>query len=158
MKEFPDYKEYIDKRGREAYELLNGLTNLKRIFEYQGTIYELYKETRLNLSNNQIKILPPEIDKLSNLRILNLDNNQITTLPPEIDKLSNLQELYLYNNQITILPPEIGNLSQLQKLYLHNNQITMLPPEIGKLSNLQELRVDRKVIIPAGLKFLHFII
>jgi hypothetical protein len=54
MKEFPDYKSHINQRGREAYELLISLTKLKKEFKYKGTIYELYKETKLDLYKNQI--------------------------------------------------------------------------------------------------------
>jgi len=174
-KEFPDYKSHIDKRGREAYELLIGLTKLKEVIKYQGSIYQLYKETKLYLYNDQIAILPSEIGNLSQLRELYLNNNQIKTLPPEIGKLSNLRELWLYNNQIKSIPSEIGNLNQLQKLwlhnnqikilppeisklsnlkylYLHNNKITSLPPEISKLSNLLKLYLNKNVVLPPGLK------
>jgi hypothetical protein len=152
MKEFPDYKSHINQRGREAYELLVGLTKLKKIFKYRGTIYELYKETRLNLAYEELTTLPSEIGNLSNLHILFLDNNQITSLPTEIGDLSQLHTLWLNNNRIKILPPEIGNLSNLRELWLDNNQITILPPEIGRLSNLKRLLLNRGVKIPAGLK------
>jgi len=161
-KEFPNYKEYIDQRGREAYELLVSLSKLRESIKYQGTIYELYKETKLSLNNNQIKILPPEIGSLTNLQTLSLNNNQIKslpsevgnliqlrnlwidnnrmeTLPPEIGNLRNLRELWLDRNKITSLPPEIGKLGELRTVYLSNNQITSLPPEIGNLTNLREL-------------------
>jgi len=139
MKEFPNYKEYINQRGRDAYELLVSLTKLKKGIKYEGTIYQLYKVTKLDLSGKGLKSVPPEIGKLSQLETLWLHYNQITILPPEIGKLSNLQKLYLHGNQITILPSEIGKLSQLRVLSLNNNQIEFLPPEIGNLSQLQIL-------------------
>jgi hypothetical protein len=146
VKEFSDYKSHINKRGREAYELLVGLTKLNKEFKYKGSIYELYSTNILSLDNNQITKLPPEIDNLNNLRELRLNNNQIKTLPPEIGKLINLQSLCLFDNQIKILPPEIGKLSNLRGLYLSNNQIKILPPEIGNLSNLQELVLHKNQI------------
>ncbi|MEH2290733.1 MAG: leucine-rich repeat domain-containing protein, partial [Nostoc sp.] len=48
------------------------------------------KATELNLSNNQLSSLPPEISQLSNLTWLSLNNNQLSSLPPEISQLSNL--------------------------------------------------------------------
>jgi len=42
----------------------------------------------LNLSDNQLTSLPPEIAKLTNLTSLDLSRNQLTSLPPEITKLS----------------------------------------------------------------------
>jgi len=142
VKEFPDYKSHFNQRGRKAYELLIALTKLKKEFRYEGTIYELYKETKLNLSTKALTSLPPEIGKLSNLQTLYSFDNQITTLPPEIGKLSNLQTLSLSSNQITTLPLEIGNLSKLRTLFLYKNQIKILPPEIGKLTQLQTLSLD----------------
>jgi GTPase SAR1 family protein len=65
------------------------------------------KVTELDLSNNQLSSLPPEISQLSNLTTLYLSNNQLGSLPPEISQLSNLTTLYLHNNPLTSPPPEI---------------------------------------------------
>jgi len=127
--EFPDYKSHINQRGREAYKLLIGLTKLKTEIKCEKSVYELYKTDKLFLSRNHIKILPPEIGYLINLR-----------------------ELWLYHNQIKILPPEIGNLKQLRQLSLRKNPISILPLEIGNLKQLRQLYLDWNVIIPVGLK------
>ncbi|GBE92899.1 COR domain-containing protein [Nostoc cycadae] len=123
------------------------------------------KVTELDLSNNQLSSLPPEICQLSNLSwllihnnqlsnlpleicelagltLLGLDNNQLSSLPPEIGQISNLISLSLGGNQLGSLPPEIGQLANLTDLYLHNNQLGSLPPEIGQLANLTELYLD----------------
>jgi Leucine-rich repeat (LRR) protein len=93
----------------------------------------------LDLSDNQLSQLPPEIGQLSSLQTLDLGNNQLSALPPEIGNLSSLQMLDLLGNQLSALPPEIGNLSSLQMLDLGYNQLSKLPPEIGQLSSLQTL-------------------
>ena len=93
----------------------------------------------LVLSGNQLTTLPPEIGKLTALQSLSLSLNQLTTLPPEITQLTALQSLSLSLNQLTTLPPEIGKLTELQSLDLDENQLTTLPPEIGKLTTLQSL-------------------
>ena len=93
----------------------------------------------LDLHNQGLTVLPPEIGQLKLLRKLELDGNQLTTLPPEIGQLRNLQGLLLLNNQLTALPPEIGQLQKLRELNLDSNQLTALPPEIGQLQNLQQL-------------------
>ncbi len=95
----------------------------------------------LNLGNNQLTSLPPEIGDLSSLQIFNFNNNQLTSLPPEIGDLSSLQDIYLNNNQLTSLPPEIGDLSNLRDLELYRNQLTSLPPEIIMLSSLQNFNL-----------------
>ncbi len=99
-------------------------------------------ETALNLRDQDLKRLLPEIGQLTKLTRLYLYDNQLRELPPEIGQLSNLGELYLSNNQLRKLPPEIGQLSNLRKLYLKNNQLRELPPEIGKLTDLEELALE----------------
>ena len=54
---------------------------------------------------------------------LNLSKNNITIIPPLIKECQHLVELYLYGNKIASLPAEIGNLTQLQTLALNENQV-----------------------------------
>ncbi|MDZ8109997.1 MAG: COR domain-containing protein [Nostoc sp. DedQUE12a] len=100
------------------------------------------KATTLDLSNNQLSSLPPEICQLSSLKTLDLSNNQLSSLPPEICQLSSLETLDLNNNQLSSLPPEICQLSSLTELYLDNNQLSSLPPEFSQLSSLTRLDLD----------------
>ncbi|HSW76919.1 MAG TPA: leucine-rich repeat domain-containing protein [Candidatus Saccharimonadales bacterium] len=106
------------------------------------TMKALYTMIALNLSNQQIKVLLPEMGQLSHLQYLDLSNNQLSALPPEMGQLIHLQTLYLFKNQLNALPPEMGQLSHLQYLNLSNNQLSALPPEIGQLINLQELSLS----------------
>jgi small GTP-binding protein len=97
--------------------------------------------TELDLSNNQISSLPPEIVQLTNLQTLDISDNQISSLPPEIVQLTNLQFLNISDNQISSLPPEIVQLTNLQSLDIGGNQIRSLPREIFQLTNLQSLNI-----------------
>lgn len=54
---------------------------------------------------------------------LNLSKNNITVIPSSIKECTHLVELYLYGNKIASLPPEIGYLTQLQTLALNENQV-----------------------------------
>lgn len=54
---------------------------------------------------------------------LNLSKNNITVIPPSIKECQHLVELYLYGNKIASLPTEIGYLTQLQTLALNENQV-----------------------------------
>jgi len=114
----------------------------------------------LDLSNNQITEIPPEIGQLTHLEILRLYGNEITEIPPELGQLTNLEYFYLSNNQITEIPPdlfgevskakpagqEIGQLINLETLYLHKNHITEIPPEIGQLTNLKDFSLSENKI------------
>jgi len=48
--------------------------------------------------------------KLSSINTteINMNDNQITTICPEISKLINLRTIYLSGNKITTICPEIG--------------------------------------------------
>ncbi len=89
-----------------------------------------------------MKVLPPEIGKLSGLTRLDLVGNRLAVLPPEIGELSRLTTLYLSDNQLTALPPEIGQLSRLEGLNLSDNQLAALPLELGRLTMLEFLDLD----------------
>jgi Leucine-rich repeat (LRR) protein len=101
---------------------------------------EKTKITHLDLSNNSINVIPPEIGTLSHLRRLDLSRNHIATIPSELGNLSHLQMLNLSRNfEIKVIPGEIGNLSELRTLDLRYNKITAIPSEIENLSQLQRL-------------------
>lgn len=109
------------------------------------TVMQLIREadernlTELDLSENQLTQLPPQITRLKNLTTLNLSWNQLTQLLPEITELKNLTTLYLVSNQLTQLPPEITEFKNLTTLSLGFNQLTRLLPEITELKNLTTL-------------------
>ncbi|BAY07462.1 COR domain-containing protein [Calothrix sp. NIES-2098] len=110
-------------------------------------------ETKLDLSDHRLTVLPPEIGKLVNLQSLDLRNNQLTNLPDEIVQLINLQSLFLWSNQLSSLPGEIIQLINLQLLDLSSNQLSSLPGEIEKLVNLQslDLRNNQLNNLPDGI-------
>ena len=57
--------------------------------------------TKLDLSKNQIKLLPGTIGKLTNLRHLDLYNNKLEHLPLELGQLKMLRYLDLKGNNLT---------------------------------------------------------
>ena len=96
-------------------------------------------QTELNLSDIGLTTLPPEIGKLTALKVLSLGSNQLTSVPTEIGKLTDLLVLDLGNNQFTMLPREIGKLTALRVLFLSDNKLTALPTEMSNLTALQTL-------------------
>jgi len=61
----------------------------------------------LNLSNNKIRTLPPDIGLLSMLRSVKLAGNILGSLPPSVSKLRQLKTLDLSNNTFSKLPVEV---------------------------------------------------
>jgi Leucine-rich repeat (LRR) protein len=54
--------------------------------------------TQLLLHNNNLTVLPPEIENLTKLSFFGLENNKFTKQPPEIEKLNNLKRFYFAGN------------------------------------------------------------
>ena len=128
-----------------------GVTELdlseERLSKLPPEIGRLTNLTALDLSRNQITVIPPEIQCLTNLTALDFSRNQITVIPPEIQCLTNLTKLSLYSNQITVIPESIGRLTNLTELYLYSNQVTVIPESIGQLTNLTALFLSKNQII-----------
>lgn len=128
---------------------------------------EFSKVYRLNLSHQNIRVLPKEIIKFDNLRSLNLSHNQLTTLPPKLWELYRLYDLDLSYNQLMELPEEgdwwrfrdfeslnlshnnlkslpknLWELYDLKRLDLSHNQLDSIPTEIFKLIELEELDIS----------------
>ncbi|HYP27434.1 MAG TPA: COR domain-containing protein [Blastocatellia bacterium] len=124
----------IEQAAKEGWTELN-LSNNK-LTSLPPEIARLTSLTVIDLSFNQLKTLPPEVTKLTNLTELNLSHNRLTTLPPEITKLTNLADLDLSGNELTSLPPEITRLTGLTRLGLRGNKLKIVPPEIARLTSL----------------------
>lgn len=109
-------------------------------------IFELKNLRKLNLSNNQIKEIPREIENLKLLNNLDLSNNKISGLYSNFFNLKFLKILNFNNNKIKILPRQISNLKLLTNLYISNNNIKELPSEFYELTKLKELDISRNEI------------
>lgn len=77
---------------------------------------------KLDVSYNNIKILPTTIGDLINLVHLDLGHNNIKIIPREIGKLVNLTYLNIEDNKIKIFPKEISKLIKLTTLILRGNK------------------------------------
>jgi Leucine-rich repeat (LRR) protein len=106
----------------------------------------------LDVSYNELGRLPDQLGQLRHLSNLSLGYNEITSLPVAIGELENLTHLNLHSNQLRALPTEIGQLTQLRRLdlgsetYTHQNQLKDLPLQIGQLRNLTRLDLSNNLL------------
>lgn len=98
--------------------------------------------TYLKISGIALKKFDRRLLHLKLLEILDLSNNQITVLPETMHNLSRLKQLHLSNNEIKILPETFINSARVICLDMSHNQLMTIPSCICRLSGLQILKVD----------------
>lgn len=101
----------------------------------------------LNFSCLHLTELPHQLFNLTSLKILEINNNKLSIIPPEIGQLTNLERLIAYCNQISNLPVEIGNLKKLKSLWLFRNKLEYLPSAIGNLTDLEVLCFSTNLVL-----------
>jgi len=152
----PDLKLLLDEPNSVSKISIGKLPWLKRLdlsnnflTSLPPEIIYLEKLEELVLSNNQFDYFPLVISQLNSLRLVNLNHNWLSSLPPRIEKLPNLETILLSGNRLRNLPTQIGNLSNLKTLDLSNNNLTDLPDTIIKLRNLNRLDLhENQLSIP----------
>uniref|UniRef100_A0A1D1XPX9 Polygalacturonase inhibitor n=1 Tax=Anthurium amnicola TaxID=1678845 RepID=A0A1D1XPX9_9ARAE len=80
--------------------------------------------------------IPPELSKLTNLKMLWMDWNSLTgPIPAFLGRLTKLDYINLSFNKLTgSIPPSLGDLPLLRGLFLDRNQLTgTIPEELGRL-------------------------
>lgn len=83
-------------------------------------IGKLTKLKSLDLIDNQLCHLPVEIAQLTQLECLCIEGNpQLTSLPPEMDALTNLKIMYIHPHQYKLLPPNIKKRIQSGEIEMH---------------------------------------
>ena len=132
----------IEKKDIEIKDDFGILYNkIFKLINWSGDYtQELSKQIFLILNNDDL--LKLEILKLflTNLTNLNLSSNELTVLPDSIKYLTELTNLNLSYNKLTVLPDNIGYLTKLTNLILSSNSLTVLPDSIKKLIKLTEIR------------------
>jgi hypothetical protein len=101
-----------------------------------GKICEMTWLTSLTISYASLTKIPQEIGNLTNLEELNLSNNLIRRIPFQIQKLKNtLKTIHLSFNLIEEIQPMFGDFEKLEFLGLSGNQFTTVPSDFYKLRN-----------------------
>lgn len=113
--------------------------------------------TRIDLSDNQLHSLPPEIFQLQSLRTLNLDRNhldELLLLAPFARSSAEqgcpyLEILSVEKNQLTSVADSLFDLRffpQLRLVNLAYNKLRHLPSTVWRLPSLRELNVAHNEI------------
>ena len=92
--------------------------------------------------------VPAEIGELTNLEDLDLSENNLQRVAPELRALSQMVKLDLARNELENLPPLIGmadevlgKMKNLQVLDVSNNKLSFLPLDLRLCSSLTDLHV-----------------
>jgi Leucine-rich repeat (LRR) protein len=140
-------EEFLEIFNIKHFEEIEELQWNNRSFSFNlnvlcPEIANLINLTYLDLTHNQIKIIPESIQKLTKLSVLKLTDNELTTLPNTIFQLTKLEKLYINKNRLVNINPNINSLTNLTELSLEHNKLKNLPNELYELTNLNMLNVS----------------
>jgi len=101
------------------------------------------KLKKLTLRRNQFKEFPVAILALTScLQMLDISDNQIELLPPEISAMDGLEELHLDQNRLIMLPDEISQMKRMRMIYMRNNQLQILPKGLLKDTPVDKMQLE----------------
>jgi Leucine-rich repeat (LRR) protein len=131
----PDEVNQQANTGQASNSAVLNLSN-QGITKVGPEVYSKTATTDLLLSNNSIKTLPSEMGKMTKLVIFKIDHNVLEgSLIGEVRQMSQLKTLDVSYNNMTGMPAEIGQLSKLETLNYSYNKVTGLPNELAGLKN-----------------------
>ncbi|KAG9486863.1 hypothetical protein GDO78_006974 [Eleutherodactylus coqui] len=153
--EKPEKSKFIfNLYGSEWQELPDNLreqTYLKEWHIHKTLIHtipgyiQMFEDMKiLDMAQNKITCLPPEIGCLRNLRELNVSFNNLKDIPPELGDCENLGKLDISGNlELTELPFELSNLKKVTFVDLSANKFSSIPICVLRMSSLQWLDISR---------------
>lgn len=122
------------------------LCHHNRIFETDIPVelFNLQSLTVLDLSHNNLKVIPENLENCKSLVVLNLSHNQMRSLSKKIFvQLTELSYLNLSDNELKTIPPQLGRLTKLKTLILNNNPLKeYMMMQIERLKSLQHLHLS----------------
>ncbi|GLD92906.1 hypothetical protein PINS_up001485 [Pythium insidiosum] len=135
----------ISSRGLTAFPM--EILRLFELVEEDEKSWECVPLVKVDLSYNEIAVLPEEIHQLPELTSFKMRHNKLHSLPNGFFELSALTALDLSNNELEgTLPDAFGKLVSLRELGLERNKLTSLPEAICQLQWLEILRLDENVL------------
>lgn len=129
---------------------LSNLTSLTNLYLSNNgiRIANNYDNDALNFTN-----MESLLQNLTNLKELNLSYNEIQLIPDTITQLTNLENLDFSNNpHLKVLPINFGNLNKLKNLNLSFCSIEKIPNTFSELTELELLNLSKNKIEENELK------
>ncbi|XP_074648106.1 protein flightless-1 homolog isoform X2 [Tubulanus polymorphus] len=132
------------------------LRNTQRnLSNFPAGLDNLQNLTDLDISCNELPVVPESLYKIKTLKRLNLSGNEITELSQFVDTWEFMEYLNLSRNKISELPASLCKLSYLKKLFCNSNQLDFngIPAGIGKIHDLEVFSAanNNLEMIPEGL-------
>jgi len=109
------------------------------IFAYMNKMMQALSSAQLDLEALNLKHMPYEILRLTNITMLSLAGNYLSVVPPVITVLCNLLDLNVDRNRLSIIHPEMAKLRKLERLSLKDNVLNVLPHELCSIPSLVNL-------------------
>ena len=109
------------------------------------------KSGNLSMASSNLFKIPEKVFMFNTLIRLDISNNNIEVIPPDIGNLVKLKQLWGNQNPVRCLPAEIYKCVALESLDLSNTKIIMLPREIANIHKLNDIKLDN---CPLEEKFL----
>ncbi|KAH7638129.1 leucine-rich repeat-containing protein 47-like [Dermatophagoides farinae] len=124
------------------------ITDASSLTSINTNISNLNNLTNLVLEGNKLSSIPAEIGQLTKLKCLNLSRNEIEILPDKVfENLVHLQSLNLEQNQLKVLP-EMSKLSSLISFKCGSNQLKCFPSTLcDKIRKNKELSAQSSIPI-----------
>ena len=138
----------------ELYCGMNKLTHLQDDFVWE----QLMKLKTLDISSNDINVLPDSISKLPAIAVLDISNNDIARLPDCFGKLQTLRKLVLHGNPIRSIRRELleNETTELMKYFadkLERNKI--FGEESHEETSSKSQSMSKITIAPCNGRIIH---
>lgn len=106
-------------------------------------LFNIERLTVLNLSHNNLTVIPENLENCKSLLVLNLSHNNIRNISEHLfEKLNEILYLDLSNNELKTIPPQLGRLKNLKTLILNNNPLKEHKMrQIDRLKSLRTLQL-----------------
>jgi len=131
-----------------------------QVFSLRAALQQPTQVTQLHLNSCGLQEVPPTVLRCPNLRVLNLSDNQLSVLPDWLPQLKQLEELYLGGNSLRNWTADWSDWRSLRVLRLSRNQLSSvrgarLPARLQQL-DLQQNRLRTLALsgLPPSLLYL----